>query len=248
MQQGTPVDDVLYFYGDNTPSFVRYKADDPAHILPGYDYDVTNQGALLNTIRIEGSDLVSPANIHWRVLTLPQTRRVSLTVLQFADRYLRAGGAIVSLPTLSPTGITKPEDLRRFNSLVASIWQSCAPGFSHAVGRGHLFCTNDARAALAQLHIQPDVELQSEHFEASSTSGIDYVHRRTGNIDIYFLRNPAAQSVAFSAIFRATGHAEQWATCLIPSEPQIVMHDPNAPLSRSTTSAHRCTHTVSTTS
>ena len=210
MQQGTPVDDILYFYGDNVPTFVRYKADDPAHVLPGYDYDVTNQDALLNTIRIEGAELVSPSDIHWRALTLPQTRRVSPVVLQLADRYLRAGGAVISLPPLSPTGITKPEDLRRFNALVAEIWQSCAPGSSHTVGRGHLFCTNDTRAALAQLHIQPDVELDSAHLEASSTTGIDYIHRRMGNTDIYFLRNPSAQPAAFPAIFRATGHAELW--------------------------------------
>jgi hypothetical protein len=210
MQQGTPVDDVLYFYGDNTPSFVRFKADDPAHVLPGYDYDVTNQDALLNSIRIEGSDLVSPSGIHWRVLMLPQTRRVSLAVLQLADRYLRAGGAVVSLPPLSPTGIIKPVDLQRFNALVAGIWHSCAPGSSHAVGRGRLFCTDDTRAALSQLRIPPDLELLTARLEASSTRGIDYIHRRAGNVDIYFLRNPTSEPAAFPAIFRATGHAELW--------------------------------------
>ena len=35
MQQGTAVNDVLYFYGDHIPNFVRLKADDPAHALPG---------------------------------------------------------------------------------------------------------------------------------------------------------------------------------------------------------------------
>ncbi|HEY1965880.1 MAG TPA: glycosyl hydrolase, partial [Acidobacteriaceae bacterium] len=210
MQQGTPVNDVLYYYGDNIPNFVRYKADDPAHVLPGYDYDVTNQDALLHSIRIEGRDLVSPANIHWHALALPHTRRVSLAVVELADRYLHSGGAVISLPPLSPTGITKPEDLRRFNALVAEIWQSCAAGSSHIVGSGHLFCTDDTHAALAQLHIRPDVELPSAQLKASSTTGIDYIHRRTGNTDIYFLRNPTGRTASFPAIFRAAGHAELW--------------------------------------
>jgi hypothetical protein len=36
LQQGHAADDVLYFYGDEVPNFVRLKRDDPAHVLPGY--------------------------------------------------------------------------------------------------------------------------------------------------------------------------------------------------------------------
>ena len=68
MQQGTPVDDVLYFYGDNVPNFVRLKADDPAHVLPGYDYDVTDEDALLHTIHLTGSSLTGPSGVTWRAL------------------------------------------------------------------------------------------------------------------------------------------------------------------------------------
>ncbi len=50
LQQGHAVDDVLYFYGDEVPNFVRLKRDDPAHVLPGYDYDVTDEDALLRTL------------------------------------------------------------------------------------------------------------------------------------------------------------------------------------------------------
>ena len=48
LQQGLPVADVLYYYGDNAPNFVRLKRDDPARVLPGFDYDVTSTDGLLH--------------------------------------------------------------------------------------------------------------------------------------------------------------------------------------------------------
>lgn len=209
MQQGTPVNDVLYYYGDNVPNFVRYKADDPAHVLPGYDYDVTNQDALLHNIRIDGAYLVSPSNVRWRVLALPRSRRLSLEALEFVDRYLHAGGAVVSLPPLSPTGNVTTAIQSRFNALVSSIWQSCTQG-DHAVGNGRLFCTDNTHAVLAQLNIKPDIELPTMQLLASSSEGVDYVHRHTANAEIYFLRNPSAAPITFPAIFRTSGQAEQW--------------------------------------
>ena len=108
MQQGHAVHDVLYFYGDQVPNFVRLKANDPAHALPGYDYDVTNQDALLRTIRIEGPELVGPSGVRWKMLVLPAARRVSIPVLEFIERYLKAGGTVVSLPPTSTTGNVPP--------------------------------------------------------------------------------------------------------------------------------------------
>ena len=57
MQQGHAVDDVLYFYGDEVPNFVRLKSDDPAHVLPGYDYDVTDEDALLHTLTVHDGSI-----------------------------------------------------------------------------------------------------------------------------------------------------------------------------------------------
>jgi hypothetical protein len=210
MQQGTPVNDVLYDYGDNVPNFVRYKADDPARVLPGYDYDVTNQDALLHSITIQRGELVSPSGVHWRVLALPKTRRLSLESLQFVNRYLRSGGVVVGPAPLSPTGNVTAAIQHSFDSLVATIWGSCADGSSHAIGAGRLFCTTDTHAALAQLNIRPDLELQTGQLLASSSKGIDYIHRHTRTAEIYFIRNPSATAVTVPAIFRASGKAELW--------------------------------------
>jgi hypothetical protein len=212
MQQGTPVNDVLYFYGDHVPNFVRLKADDPAHVLPGFDYDVTNEDALLRSIRIQGRYLVGPSGVRWRVLVLPATRRVSLPVLQFVERYLQAGGVVVSLPPTSSTGNIASAKQEIFNATVERLWKHCTEGTSHAYGAGTLFCTANTHAALLAMDVTPDVELTSSEVRlgASSTDCIDSIHRRSGDTDIYFIRSAYAEAKSFSIAFRAHRHAELW--------------------------------------
>ena len=43
VQQGKFIADVLYYYGDHVPNVARLKEDDPAKVLPGYDYDITDE-------------------------------------------------------------------------------------------------------------------------------------------------------------------------------------------------------------
>ena len=77
MQQGGSVSDLLYFYGDQVPGFVRTKNDDPAHVLPGFDYDVTDEDALLHRMQFSGADLHTPEGLHYRALALPTSRSLS---------------------------------------------------------------------------------------------------------------------------------------------------------------------------
>ena len=47
LQQGLPVADVAYYYGDHVPNFTQLRRSDPAKLGPGYDYDVITAEALL---------------------------------------------------------------------------------------------------------------------------------------------------------------------------------------------------------
>lgn len=211
MQQGHAVHDALYFYGDQVPNFARLKADDPAHVLPGYDYDVTDEDALLHLIHIEGEDLVGPSGVRWKVLTLPSTGRVSIPVLQFVERYLQAGGSVVSLPPTSTTGNTPASEKEIFDQIVKRIWNRCTSG-AHSYAKGTVYCTADTRLALQQMKIAPDVELAAGDIRMApvSTDTIDWVHRQINGRDVYFLRNAYGVEKSFSLYFRALGEAELW--------------------------------------
>jgi hypothetical protein len=199
MQQGKPVADVLYYYGDQVPNFVRLKSDDPAGVLPGYDYDVTDTDALLHRIIADPHGLRTPEGIRYRMLVLPPWRIVPLSVLELVERYLQAGGVVVGERPLRPRGLVPAAEELRYQRLADRIWSGCsaaAPNTGVRVGRGTLFCEAKARGALTALHVLPD-------FEATS-SAIDYIHRRTSTADIYFVRNGKPETVTSTITFRVT--------------------------------------------
>lgn len=214
MQRGLPVNDVLYYYGDHIPNFVRLKKDDPAQVLPGYDYDVTNEDALLHVIRIEGKELVGPSGVRWKVLVLPKTRRISVSVLEVVKRYVQAGGTVASLPPMSVTGIVTEAEKQRFAALVEEIWGNCTSGSTHSFGKGVVVCSASGREALKAIGALPDLTIQAAdpqvHLDASSKEGIDYIHRREGKTNIYFLRNAMNKPAEFLATFRVSGVPELW--------------------------------------
>jgi hypothetical protein len=197
MQQGKPVADVLYYYGDQVPNFVRLKSDDPAGVLPGYDYDVIDTEALINRITFDEHGLHTPEGIRYRMLVLPPWRIVPLSVLEFVDRYLRSGGIVVGERPLRSQGIVPASEDARYQQLADKIWGACSSSSRTAsirVGRGTLFCSAKARGVLAALQIAPDFETDS--------IAIDYIHRRTATADIYFIRNSKPETVSSTVIFR----------------------------------------------
>jgi hypothetical protein len=215
MQQGLPVADVLYFYGDNVPNFVRLKSDDPAHVLPGFDFDVTNEDALLRTINIEGGKLRGPAGMEWRALALPTTKRISFAALQRVERYVAEGGTLIGLAPQSVTGREAPETQTAFKLLVGKLWGAeCATGSHHSYGSGQIFCMTDARVALVAMNVVPDVSLVGEPqsiLSAASDSSLDYIHQRIGDTDLFFIRNGSGQDSNHLLAFRVNGELpEAW--------------------------------------
>ncbi|MGC9198417.1 MAG: glycosyl hydrolase [Acidobacteriaceae bacterium] len=218
LQQGQPVSDILYFYGDQVPNFARLKASDPAQVLPGYDYDVTDADALLRRMRFKGADLHTPEGIRYRALALPSSRELSLPELQWVARFVHQGGVVIGLKPSGPLGIVPKQQQTLYAQLADQMWSDCDHGRTEAgYGGGKIFCTTRSRDALTSLHIVPDFsyELNSEDQGkegSSSAAGVfDYVHRTTPRAEIYFVRNTLNQSVAGTLCFRVHGRApELW--------------------------------------
>jgi hypothetical protein len=201
MQQGHAVDDALYFYGDQVPNFARLKDDDPAHVLPGYDYDVTNEDALLHSLTIRAGAIYSPAGNQYRVVVMPKSRRLSLAALERIAAYAKQGGTVVGPTPLSPTGNVSAGTAQRFAELTHELWGECAKT-PRAYGAGRVYCTADARAVLTQLQLKPDF--------AEDSGKLDYAHRRDGSTDIYFVRNDTSNQVDTLTSFRVTGRTPEF--------------------------------------
>ena len=202
LQQGEPFADVLYYYGDNVPDFVRLKRDDPAHVLPGFDYDVTNTDALLRTISSDSGILRAPGGIQYRALVLPRSRILPFAVMELAQRYVAHGGTLIGLRPLRSQGVVPNDDAKKFADIADALWSRCeqSPDHHATIGKGDLFCTESARLALKAAGVPPDFETAPDH-----AGSLDYIHRHADGMDIYFIRNTRPQPLQAAVTLRVSG-------------------------------------------
>ncbi len=201
VQQGLPVADVLYYYGDQVPNFAPLKKSDPAHVLPGYDYDSADEQVLVHSLRVKDGRLVLPGGMSYRVLVLPARESISLDALRAVKRLVIDGATVVGPKPLRATGLGGSDsDVR---AIAHELWDS-----------GKIAAGQTARAALEAAHVAPDFY---------GPADFDYVHRRAGQTDIYFVRNTRPEERAGEVILRAGGKApELWHPDTGRIEPQQI--------------------------
>jgi hypothetical protein len=219
MQQGRSVADLLYFYGDQVPEFVRIRSDDPAHVLPGYDYDVVNEDALLHRMQANGSDLHTPESLHYRALALPVSRDLSYAALQWIERFVKQGGVVIGSKPTGPLGLIPPGEEAEYDRIADAMWEGCdRSAASVQYGKGTIYCAAGARNALVAMGVTPDFSYQLNNASVNNASAgsenqpaFDYVHRRTASADIYFVRNTQSSELQATLSFRVRGRApELW--------------------------------------
>ncbi len=195
MQQGQPVSDVLYYYGDQVPNFAQLKSSDPAKVLPGYDYDTVDEQVLVNRLSVRGGRLVLPGGTSYRLLVLPARESISLAALHAIRKLVNEGAAVVGpmprrLTGLPAAGQDGDSEVR---AIASELWSS-----------RKIQASPSGRSALAGLGVQPDFEF---------TGGVlDYVHRRLGDgSQVYFVRNTQPDPVRSEVVLRVGGLApELW--------------------------------------
>lgn len=213
LQQGEPVSDLLYLYGDQVPAFVRVKSDDPAHVLPAYDYDAVNEDALLHRLQYAGADVHTPEGVHYRALALPVSRRLSYDALRWVERFVAQGGWVIGLKPSGPLSLRTPSELAEYARIANAMWAGCENAATESpYGQGRIVCTAEAHKAMQTLHVAPDFTYQlKDESRAQPASAFDFIHRQTDAADIYFVRNTTPLPVAATLSFRVSGRApELW--------------------------------------
>lgn len=214
MQQGKSVSDLLYFYGDQVPGFARLRSDDPAHVLPGYDYDVVNEDALLNRMQMDGADLHTPEGLHYRALALPAAHRISYAALVWIGEFVKQGGVVIGEKPTGPLGLIPPGEEAEYKRIADAMWAGCDGG-AVRYGRGTIYCSASARNALIALGVAPDFSYALNYAGSGlqSQPAFEYIHRRTANAEIYFVRNTQPRALEATLSFRVRGLApELWST------------------------------------
>jgi hypothetical protein len=212
LQQGLFVADIAYLLNEGAPSSQPFWG---AGLRPeppgGYDYDTINADVLLNRITVsDNGRLVLPDGMSYRILVLPEIDRIRPELLQ-KIRDLVAGGATLvgPKPIMSPSLQNGAEqaDLQ-VQALANEIWGDLdgVQRNRHFFGKGLVTWGLPLNKVLSLAYIPKDAE-----FAVPLDSSIAWIHRRTGDTDIYFVANRTDRSQEIQARFRVEGkEAELW--------------------------------------
>jgi hypothetical protein len=200
LQQGLPFADVLYYYGDHVPNFAQLKKSDPAKILPGYDYDVITEEALLERTSVRDGQIILPDGMSYRVLALPERSELSLPVLRKLKELVAAGATVVG-PKPAETGSLQdfPKCDQSLEALADDLY-----------GRRGIITNQTTREVLLAKGLAPDFAWTAGS-ETGAKPEIDYIHRAAAGAEIYFVMNRSSNAVALEGRFRVQGLApELW--------------------------------------
>ncbi len=197
LQQGKPVVDVLYYYGENN-NITQAFADKLPAIPAGYEFDFANATVLKEALRVEGGKIVTPSGQQYRVLVLDATAKtMTLPVLMKLGELVKAGMKVVGTkPEGSPSLSSHPD---AFTYTANEIWSN--PNVS----------TKPVDAVLSEMGVQKDVDI------SANTATILYQHRKSesqnsqSDIDMYWLNSRSDAPNQATISFRVTGKVpELW--------------------------------------
>lgn len=209
LQKGKFVADVLYYYGDHVPNLVRLKEEDPAKVMPGYDYDVTNEEVLLNRVETKGGRIVLPDGMSYHLLVLPDHKVLSPDALKKVHNLVKNGATVVGTKPLKMVSLVGlPASQKEFERLSDELWgDDESPSGKRQFGKGQVIWGKAAREVLQQKNISPDFEYKTEKPDAK----IDYIHKTIGDIDVYFISNQNNKFQKATCYFRVEGRQpELW--------------------------------------
>jgi hypothetical protein len=200
LQQGNFDADVLYYYGDHVPNFAQLKKSDPAHIQPGYDYDVITAEALIQRASVKAGKIVLPDGMNYRILVLPDHDVISLHVLEKIKELVAAGATVIGpKPTRGETLTDSAATDAQIAQIASGLWDT-------PPATGRVLAHQNARAVLLADGVPPDCE-----FLNVVSHELDYIHRTDGQTEMYFLANRTNLPVTATVAFRVTGKApELW--------------------------------------
>jgi hypothetical protein len=197
LQQGLFVADACYYYGDHVPNFAQLKSSDPARVLPGYDYDAITEEALLVRATVREGRIALPDGMSYRLLVLRDHAAISLPVLRKVKELVEAGATVLGTKPIMASGLGDAvESDAEVQRIADALWDG-----------GRVLTGQTAREVLLALGVKPD----SEFSGGDEQTDIDYIHRRDGTTDIYFVANRKDRAERVRCVFRVSGKTpELW--------------------------------------
>jgi len=211
LRQGRFVADFAYFRGEAIPGFIAPRNLQQPMRPAGFDYDAVNAEVLLTRAAAKDGRLVLPDGMSYRYLVLPHDASWSVSpVVLKKIKELATGGVTVIGPKPAQTpGLTDfPQCDEQVKELADALWpaDSAASG-QRKIGSGRVISGITLDEVVQIDGLAPDVEFRN----ATTGARLDWIHRRDGDRDIYFLSNQSRVATTSEVAFRTSGkQPELW--------------------------------------
>jgi hypothetical protein len=198
LRAGTPMADVLYYVGDDVPNYIGWRDELHPALPDGYDFDGCDTQSLMEA-RVDQGQILLPSGPRYQVLLLPNLSTVRPAVLQKIQELVNAGAVVMGpRPKQSP----QLQDLGKGDEMVSKIAEELWGG-----AKPKVFSDTSFEKVFKSINLPPD-------FEANPTSAkaeVIYIHRRVGDVEVYFVSNQSAKAESLNAAFRVGNRApELW--------------------------------------
>ena len=192
LQQGRFVADVAYYYGDHVPNIARRKGDDPAGVLPDYDYDVLSEEILLR-LTFRDRRLELPSGMKYRVLVLPDHRVLSLAALRKVHKLVDAGATVVGPKPERAISLTGgAQAVAEFAQLADETWDTTRPK--------HVIEGVSPPEVLHQLGVPADFT-----HDGGDVARMEWIHFTIPDGHLYFVAQQTEQPMNVECSFRISG-------------------------------------------
>jgi hypothetical protein len=188
LQEGQYVADILYFYGEGAPNTLPSKALINPALPDGYSYDGCDAETLLSRVEVKDGRLTLPNGLSYRVLVLKEDHRMTPELLTRVRDLVKAGATVIGpKPVESPSLNDYPrcdEDVRK---LADEVWGGIdgKTMTERPFGAGRVIWGPSVDQVLRSMGVDMDVEI----IRREGGNPIEWIHRRWGEADIYFISN-----------------------------------------------------------
>lgn len=210
LRQGHVINDVLVYPAreEHIPG--------PAIDAGPFRQVVLNDDALLTRLSVSEGRIVVKDGGSFAALALTPNLELRPEALRKILELVNDGAVLIGqrpLP-ISASLENYPDCDKEVAALVSKIWGRDSANDTGryrniTLGRGRVFATTMFSEVLNELTAGPDIKFFSE--KDSVVNNLDFIHRRDGNTEIYFVCNTSDQLVNTTAAFRVVdGVPEQW--------------------------------------
>ncbi len=223
LQQGHNVADILYLTPEGAPQVFQapvsaWEGNDTIPDHKGYNFDGCSPNMLISKAEVKNSKIVFPGGASYSILVLPSIETMTPGLLAKIEQLIRDGAIVMGMPPKkSPSLVNYPVCDQEVAKMAEKIW---GPGNTaelnqpRSFGKGELY-----RTVIKNKELYPGYESTASILNkknivqdfTSSGNEIRFIHRSTGNKEIYFVSNRTGKKVNTICSFRVDkGQPECW--------------------------------------